>query len=291
MSGKNGTQIERYKNLLSFLDEHFKEDINIKIIEEVSNYSYRNINRIFEAIHQETIGKYVKRLRLEKAAQYLKYSSGSVSDIAYEVGFEERAAFSKAFKKRYNCSPSAFRESTQTQLENYHQSEFSIGDNERMRLEFEIEFLPDFQFVFQEYRGDYYNVSAIEIAWNQFFEFSEKMDLIREDSIFMAEVMDDNEISDDINLRYNLALILTRPVHFKPEGLTRIKTHKKQKYAKFIHKGSHLSCIDFYQKIYAFWIEDVGLELADLPTLEFYPNHDKQTPEENLITEIMIPVM
>jgi len=94
----NDTQLTRYKKLLRFIDEQFKEDINIPEIEEACNYSYRNINRIFEAINHETIGKYIKRIRLERAAQYLKFSQESITDIAYDVGFGDVAALSKAFK-------------------------------------------------------------------------------------------------------------------------------------------------------------------------------------------------
>ena len=68
---ENNPQLTRYKKLLAYLDDHLNEEVNIEKVEEVCHYSYRNINRIFEAIHNETIGKYVKRLRLEKAAQFL----------------------------------------------------------------------------------------------------------------------------------------------------------------------------------------------------------------------------
>ena len=44
---KNITQLERYKKLLDYLDKEFKTNIDIKEIEEISFYSYRNINRIF----------------------------------------------------------------------------------------------------------------------------------------------------------------------------------------------------------------------------------------------------
>ena len=64
---QNETQLERYKKLLEYLDKQFKEEVNIEKVEAISHYSYRNINRIFEALHHETIGKYVKRIRLEKA--------------------------------------------------------------------------------------------------------------------------------------------------------------------------------------------------------------------------------
>ena len=108
---KNETQLERYKKLLEYLDKQFKEEVNIEKVEAISHYSYRNINRIFEALHHETIGKYVKRIRLEKAAEFLKFSDSTISDIAFEVGFSDVAAFSKAFKNKFNCAPSVFRNS------------------------------------------------------------------------------------------------------------------------------------------------------------------------------------
>ncbi|MEM6804140.1 MAG: AraC family transcriptional regulator [Bacteroidota bacterium] len=158
----NPTQLERYKKLLDYIESHFKEELNIKKIEALCHYSYRNINRIFEALHQETIGKYIKRLRLEKAAQYLKYSDIGVSDIAYEVGFEDRAAFSKAFKKKYKCSPSAFRKSSERSLKIAQASLLRERDSNRHELQFEIEYLPDFEYLFVEYRGDYENILALD---------------------------------------------------------------------------------------------------------------------------------
>ena len=52
-------QLDRYNKLLSYLNKNFKEDINIEKVEAICHYSYRNINQIFEALHHETIGRYV----------------------------------------------------------------------------------------------------------------------------------------------------------------------------------------------------------------------------------------
>ncbi|MEO9803638.1 MAG: AraC family transcriptional regulator [Reichenbachiella sp.] len=287
---RQNPQIARYKKLLSFIDNHLKEDINIQKVEEVCHYSYRNINRIFEAIHHQTIGKYIKRLRLEKAAQYLKYSDMGVAEIAYEIGFEERAAFNKAFKNKYGCSPSSFRKSGEAMREMIQQSLLPAEGTERQRLQFEIEYLPDFEFIFLEYRGDYKDFASIDHTWGQLVNYATEQQLLSNQSIFMTEIIDDAEISDHINSRYNQALILEEPLGIEPEGLFRINSHKRQKYAKFTHQGSHESCIDFYQEIYAFWMLDVGLELVDLSLLEFYPNFDEKLPESELLTEVYIPV-
>ncbi|MEO1627089.1 MAG: AraC family transcriptional regulator, partial [Bacteroidota bacterium] len=145
---KNEIQLGRYKKLLAFIEENFKEDLNIERVEAVCHYSYRNINRIFEALHQETIGKYIKRLRLEKAAQYLKYTDMGIADISYEVGFEERAAFNKAFKKKYGCSPSAFRLGSEAIREKFQKSLLEEAGTNRQQLQFDIEYLPDFECIF-----------------------------------------------------------------------------------------------------------------------------------------------
>lgn len=287
---KSETQLERYKRLVAYIDEHFKEDINIQKVEEVCHYSYRNINRIFQALHQETIGKYIKRIRLEKAAQYLKYSDESVSDIAFEVGFEDIAAFSKAFKNKFKCSPTAFRNSSQSILELIRQSLEENNEGEREQISFEIEYLPDFEFLSIEYRGAFGDNTAIEKTWNQLIKYADKNKLLNEKTIYMSQIVDDNEISDSIHSRYNLTIIPDKPINFEPKGLFTIKKHQRHKYAKFIHRGSEKLLEETYNKIYAFWMVDVNLELADLPVLEFYINYEDNTPEEDLTLEIYIPV-
>ncbi|MEM8890994.1 MAG: AraC family transcriptional regulator [Bacteroidota bacterium] len=287
----NRTQLARYKKLLAFIDHNFKEDIDIPKIEEICHYSYRNINRIFEALHKETIVKYIKRLRLEKAAQYLTYSEMGVSEIAYEVGFEDRAAFSKAFKNKYQLSPANFRK-TQSSVRNELQSILLPREQEeREELEFEIAYLDEFTYLFLEYRGLQEDLNANDKVWEDLYAYGNEKGLLSEASIFMLEIVDDEEISDSIHCRYNFSLLLEKKPDFEPEGLFRLKEHKQQKYARFKHTGSPESSIEFYRKIYAYWMQDVGLELQDLPTLEFYPNYAENLPEEELQTEIYIPVV
>lgn len=282
-------QYKRYKNLLSFIDAKFKEEINIHKVEEVSNYSYRNINRIFYALHQESIGQYIKRLRLEKAAQYLKYSESNISDIAFKVAFEDVAAFSKAFKKKYNCSPSAFRNSNNA-IQKIIKKATASDNEEQKSLDFEIEYLPEFEFLCLEYRGAYDNIAALDEIWEDLITYGERQKLMDSDVIPMAQILDDNEISETINCRYHVALALRKSITFEPEGLFQLKRHKRQKYVKFIHKGSHESSIDTYNNIYSNWMLDVNLEFEDLPSLEFFLTDEDLTPQEELVTEIYIPV-
>lgn len=286
---QNKIQLDNYKKLRAYINEHFKEEINIPRIEEVCHYSYRNINRIFQAIHGETIGKYIKRIRLEKAAEYLKYSSSKIADIAFEVGFEDIASFSKAFKNKYNVPPSAFRKRCKI-IQDLTRESLLTKQTERKKLSFEIEYLPDFEMLYLEYKGAYDNSSPLHKMWHQFYNYLKEKNLYSEQSVLFGECLDDDQISDAIHCRYNLAFILERPLAFPLDGLFQTKVHHRQKYAKFRHKGPYETCPETYQKIYAFWMFDLDLELKDAPTLEFYLNDDATTPPEELLTEIYIPV-
>ncbi|MFK7950323.1 MAG: GyrI-like domain-containing protein [Saprospiraceae bacterium] len=283
---QNSTQLEKYKALRNYININFKEDINIQKVEQISLYSYRNINRIFRALHHETIGQYLKRIRLEKAAEYLKYSDSSILDIALEVGFSDVAAFSKAFKSKFKIPPATFRKSV-----NHSYKPIDIADVDNIeQLSDKIEYLPNFEILAVEYRGSYENFNAIDETWEKFFGYCESKNLLTDNSVFFAEILDDNEICDEVFCRYNAALILEKPLRFVPQGLFYTKEHRYQKYAKFIHKGSSKQSIETYNKIYANWMTQVKLEFMDLPILEFFVNHHLNPSPENLLTEIYIPV-
>jgi len=286
---KNNTQLERYKLLKDYIDTHYKEHINIAKIEQVCFYSYRNMNRIFLALHKETIGQYIKRVRLVKAAEYLKYSEKSIFDIALEVGFSDVHAFTKAFKARFQVPPASYRKqvnpSFQADLTTSSLSSVSVTP-----LEFSIEYLEAFEMLYIEYRGAYDDLQAIEEKWDALWQYAEKNGLANERSVLIAEILDDNEICDAIFCRYHAGLILDQPLKTIPEGLFRVKTHKPQKYVKFLHQGADETVVETYSAIYSQWLTKGKHEMADLPTLEFLLNHHLDPPKDQLLTEIYIPI-
>lgn len=288
MKGK--TQLERYRLLLSFIDENLKEDIDIPAIEAACNYSYRNINRIFEALQHETIGRHIKRVRLERAAQFLKYTRYAISDIAFEVGYSDVAALSNAFKKHFNCSPSAFRESGKALHDMIADSYKNDAMGTDFHLEYEVERLPDFLMLGLEYKGSYKDTNAIRSTWEYFISYAQDKNLLSANTVYLAEILDDNDISETIHCRYNLGIALEKELEFDTEGLFRVKRVGGSNYIKFLHKGSHESSADTYNTIYAHWLGYIPYEMKDAPVLEFFLNDESEVPESELLTEIYIPI-
>ncbi len=54
--------------------------------------------------------KYLTEIRLERAAAILSSTGRKVQEVALEVGFEDAGYFTRVFTKKYECSPSKYRE-------------------------------------------------------------------------------------------------------------------------------------------------------------------------------------
>lgn len=50
----------------------------------------------------------IKQYRLKKAADLLKHSNMTVSEVIYETGFNSRSYFYKSFNEVYHCHPKDF---------------------------------------------------------------------------------------------------------------------------------------------------------------------------------------
>ncbi|MEM6361089.1 MAG: helix-turn-helix transcriptional regulator [Bacteroidota bacterium] len=54
--------------------------------------------------------EFIRQYRIKKANEYLKAGKGSVSEIAYSVGFNNLSYFTKSFKEVYKINPSEVQE-------------------------------------------------------------------------------------------------------------------------------------------------------------------------------------
>ena len=97
------------KEALNFIEQNFQNDISV---EEIA--SFCGLNRTyFGRIFKETVGKspqqFLLSYRMAKAAELLKLTSLSVSDIGNAVGYPNQLHFSRAFKNVYGVSPREWR--------------------------------------------------------------------------------------------------------------------------------------------------------------------------------------
>ncbi|HWT75369.1 MAG TPA: helix-turn-helix domain-containing protein [Mobilitalea sp.] len=94
---------------VSYMENNYTEDIAIEKLAAQSNISTRHFTRIFHATYQTTPGNYLLLLRMEHACRLLKNTSYSISEIAFQSGFNDSNYFSRQFRQHFNISPKVYR--------------------------------------------------------------------------------------------------------------------------------------------------------------------------------------
>jgi AraC family transcriptional regulator len=68
-----------------------------------------HLARTFRAHYRRSIGDYVRRLRIERAARDLSDSGASIAEIGLRAGFFDQSHFSRVFRRHTGLTPAAFR--------------------------------------------------------------------------------------------------------------------------------------------------------------------------------------
>jgi transcriptional regulator GlxA family with amidase domain len=79
-----------------------------QVAEEVSS-SPRQLRRAFSEVGGTTFGTYLRELRMARAAHLLTGTGLPVHEIAVAVGYTEPSQFTKAFRRSFGATPTAYR--------------------------------------------------------------------------------------------------------------------------------------------------------------------------------------
>jgi AraC family transcriptional regulator len=97
-------------DLLGRLRGHLDEDVSLTALAEKAGWSPSHFHRKFKKVVGETPKQYTLRLRLERAAARLASRDASVFAIAAAEGFASQEVFTRAFRRRFNCTPGEYRD-------------------------------------------------------------------------------------------------------------------------------------------------------------------------------------
>jgi len=88
---------------------HLFSPINVEELAQKTNLSVSSFKREFRKLYDDSPANYIKKKRLEKAAELLRASDQRITDIAFDCGFNDLANFTKSFHDRFGVSPTHYR--------------------------------------------------------------------------------------------------------------------------------------------------------------------------------------
>jgi AraC family transcriptional regulator len=96
-----------------WLDEHSHEPIDLASAAKQVGLSSFHFLRLFANVLGVTPHQYLVRSRIRHAAQLLADDTSSITDVAYDVGFEDLSNFVRTFHRAAGVSPRRFRRAAQ----------------------------------------------------------------------------------------------------------------------------------------------------------------------------------
>ncbi|PCJ65301.1 MAG: hypothetical protein COA58_10610 [Bacteroidetes bacterium] len=93
----------------TIIQNNIFNNMSIEELAFICNKSLSSLKREFKKVYDDTPAHYIKNKRLEYAEQLLSSTSNSISDIAFDVGFQDVTTFSASFRVRFKDSPTNYR--------------------------------------------------------------------------------------------------------------------------------------------------------------------------------------
>jgi AraC family transcriptional regulator, exoenzyme S synthesis regulatory protein ExsA len=96
-------------NFKEIIQQNLYSNLALSELAYLCGLSLATFKRKFAENYQQSPAKYFLLKRLEHALALTQIKSKSISEIAYESGFETVSNFNKSFKRQYGKSPSEYR--------------------------------------------------------------------------------------------------------------------------------------------------------------------------------------
>jgi AraC-like DNA-binding protein len=87
-------------------------DFNPDALAAASGLSYKQLYRRLAAELEVSPSRLIRTVRVEIAAELLRDGAGSITEVAYSVGFNSLSYFHRSFRERFGMAPSAAVRST-----------------------------------------------------------------------------------------------------------------------------------------------------------------------------------
>ena len=94
-------------SLQALMEDNYCFNLKLEQFAQLSNKSLSTFKRDFKKLFQCSPGKWLMEKRLDHAMNLLTNTDKTVSETAFESGFESRSHFSRAFHDRFGFTPSS----------------------------------------------------------------------------------------------------------------------------------------------------------------------------------------
>lgn len=106
------TGLDRINNVFAYIFENFSDEISLEEISKVANLTPTAFCRYFKTHTNKTFSTFLTETRIYHSCKLIQNENRSLSEIAFDSGFNDFSYFSKMFKKIIGMAPKEYRQKT-----------------------------------------------------------------------------------------------------------------------------------------------------------------------------------
>jgi len=100
---------ERVRQLLAYIFDHLDEPLSGRELAQQAGMHPSALGRLFRRSTGSTLVEFIHRARISRACRMLGDPSKTVTEIAFEVGFQNLSHFNRIFRRHEGVTPSTYR--------------------------------------------------------------------------------------------------------------------------------------------------------------------------------------
>lgn len=272
---------ERVNETLFCIHSDIHENHSVEALSSRVALSPFHFNRVFKEIVGESIHAYIKRVKLEHAANALLFNpQATITQILQEVGFSSNASFTQAFKELFGVTPTKWREIDQANTR--HDFTFSPES-----LHVKLMTQPSRYVAYVRHKG--YDKS-IKMAWHklQAWANAHHIDFTQQRMIGLHH--SNPRFVEASQCHYVACLELPIGHKYFRSGEIGVMKIPEMFCAVFHLKGIYGDLKKYMDAIYHEWLPQSAYEKVALPSFALYEENHFMNENETFVLDFCVPI-
>jgi AraC family transcriptional regulator len=272
---------QRINDVLNQIHSDICDEHSVESLASHASMSTFHFNRVFKKTTGESVHSYVRRVRLEHAANALIFNPDSlVGEVLSESGFVSNSSFTHAFNDCFGVTPSKWREMD---------IPLSISDNiaEISPLHVEVGYMPKKRVAYVRHKG--YNKSIKE-AWQKLEEWCSENRLDFSNFPMIGLHHSNPNIVKKEDCHYVACLELDVDFTYYRSGEVGVMYIPRMFCAKFSLTGVYGDLMKYMDYIYYAWLPSSKYEKVHLPSLAIYHKNHFIREDEKFELDFYVPI-
>jgi len=273
--------LERVNEVLFYIHGDIQKNFLVEELSSSVAMSPFHFNRIFKEVTGESLHAYIKRVKLEHAANLLLFNpDATITHIMHEVGFSSNASFSQAFKENLGVTPTKWREVDKA-------NEYRDYTFAHKPLDVKICSMPSFEVAYVRHKG--YDRS-IKMAWLKLQEWSLRHDINFSQQCMIGLHHSNPRFVESTQCHYVACLELPSYKKFYRSAEVGVMRIPQTFCAVFSLQGKYGDLKKYMDVIYHEWLPQSDYEKASLPSFAVYRQNHFINADETFDLDFCVPV-